>query len=69
MTAEEIIEVRVEEARQKIEQEVNSVITKIENNEKPYHQFTKTYTEVIETISRTHGKSESETVDKLCKNI
>lgn len=39
---------------------VDEVIEKLENGEKPYHQFTMTYEEAQKTIAFRHGKDDDE---------
>jgi len=48
---ESLIEYYKEEASKRAEKETLSILTKIENNEKPYYQFTKTWDEVKDSMS------------------
>jgi excinuclease UvrABC ATPase subunit len=65
MSVEDIIEEWVDEARKNITEKVESIVLKIENNENPYFQFTKSYDEMIEDIERNHGKKESKKIKLL----
>jgi hypothetical protein len=46
----------VEEARSQIRKQINDIFDKIEAGECPYHQFTLSYEDAIETIKKIHGK-------------
>lgn len=68
MTAEDIINEWVDEEREKIQLKVNDVISKLENHEKPYHQFTKNYDEMLECIKENYGKKEVDKIKLLIEN-
>lgn len=68
MTAEEIIEVWTNEAREKIVKEVNNIIKQIENGDKPYFQFTKNYNDVIEIIKTIHGEIEAKNIERIIES-
>lgn len=55
-TPEELIEFKVKRAKERITEEVNNIVEKLNKGEKPYYQFTKTYDEVLETVGFNHGK-------------
>lgn len=65
MSPEEIIETWANEAKQDIETKVKNIITELENDERPYHQFTMSFDDMLETIQDVHGDSELEEVKKL----
>jgi len=54
-TPEDIINERIEVARQEITRSVIDTVTKLNNGERPYYQFTKTFEEAIECIKDIHG--------------
>lgn len=58
MTAENIINAWAKEAKNKIVEEVNGIVAKIENNEQPYYQFTKSYEDMLLVIKEIHGEKE-----------
>ncbi|MEK6829743.1 MAG: hypothetical protein AABY15_06505 [Nanoarchaeota archaeon] len=68
MTPDEIIGVRTAEAKAKIEEEVARVIEGLESGDKPYHQFTMSYDEMLETIEEIHGKGESKKIKKAIES-
>ena len=51
----DIIEYFVEKQREDITATVTKNVAALENGEKPYHQFTMTWDEAIETIRHVHG--------------
>lgn len=53
--ASEIIDVMVEDARRDIERNVLRVLAQLDSGEKPYHQFTNTFSECLERIREIHG--------------
>lgn len=59
LTREEIIEVKLEQAREEIIYNVDRILSKIEKNEQPYHQFTMSFDDMIEQIKVVHGEEES----------
>lgn len=65
LTKDEIIEEWVNEAKNDIVERVNGIVSKLENNEQPYFQFTKSFDEMLETIKEIHGTYEYETVSEL----
>lgn len=64
-TKDEILDLWVEEYRIKTKIIISEVITKINREEKPYFNFTKSYEEAIECISKVHGEEEAENMRKL----
>jgi hypothetical protein len=68
MSEEEIVEVYVEEVREEYKRKVKNVINQLEKEEKPYHQFTMTFDECIETIKEVHGEAEAENTRKIIEN-
>jgi hypothetical protein len=55
-TRDELVEFMTEEAKDKIAAEVDEVLEKLERNEKPYFQFTMTFTEAVDLIEACHGE-------------
>ncbi len=68
MTVEKIIEEWTNEARLDIERKVKDIVSKIENNQQPYYQFTKRYDEMVEFIEEIHGKKEAKKIKKLIES-
>lgn len=70
MTVEEIIEKWVDELKKDVSEKVYGIISSIEKNEKPYHQFTMSYDEMIVHINLFTGKKEADKVKSLieCTN-
>jgi hypothetical protein len=64
-TKDELIEVFVEIHTEQITSEVNRVIDRLEQGEKPYLRATKTYEEMIEHIRVMHSKKEAQKVKKM----
>jgi len=69
MTKEEIIEVWSQEAISDIKKKVNDIIDKLNKGEKPYYQFTMTYSRMIDLISSIHGKASANEIRKEIENI
>lgn len=55
MSADEIVEEWTRQARKEIKKEVEEICEKLDNGEKPYLKFTKTYNECIDIIIHEHG--------------
>ena len=53
-TMEDIIAVETEVATAEIKARIESIVSKLEAGRKPYHQFTKTYEELLDKRNRTH---------------
>ncbi len=49
------------------EETIDKIITKLENGEKPYYQFTMTFDEMLETIKSIYGEEESNEINKVCQ--
>jgi hypothetical protein len=64
MGEEEIINKFVEESKIEIEKNVKEIIALLNNNEKPYYQFTHSYEEMLKTIKNIHGEEEADEVRK-----
>ena len=64
MTEEDIINEFVAESREDIERRVKEIISQLNNNEKPYYQFTHSYEEMLKTIKNFHGEEEADEVRK-----
>lgn len=65
MTVEEIIEEWVNDAKNDITEKVKCIVSKLENGEQPYYQFTHSYDDMIAIIKEIHGKKESQKVKSL----
>jgi len=63
-TPEEIVEALVESYRGSVEIQVSNTIKKLETGEKPYHQFTMSYDEMIQKIKMQHGEDEAADIIK-----
>ena len=61
---DEIIEEIISFKRHSITTEVERVMKAIEKGQKPYHQFTKTFQDCIDTIKANHGE-DAETLSIL----
>lgn len=53
LTKQEVIDFCVEEAREKEKQQLVDLFDKIENNKRPYYQFTLTYEEALSKHNRS----------------
>lgn len=67
MTPQEIIDDWVNEYKEEITKKVTTIITKLDNNERPYHQFTQSYDEMLEFIESVYGIKERNEINKLCQ--
>lgn len=65
MTEDEIVEEWVNEYREQIVEKVKSIISKLENGEKPYNNFTKSYHDMLSLIKEIHGAKASKEIKKL----
>lgn len=54
-TPEDIIDVRIDEAREEIAHRVKEVVEKLANGEKPYYQFTETWDGACAFAKEVHG--------------
>ncbi|MFV8347254.1 hypothetical protein [Flavobacterium sp. ZB4P13] len=68
MSIDDIVEEWVKEFKNDITEKVNGIVLKIENGEKPYHQFTYSYDEMLELIRENHGKKERNKIKSLIEN-
>ncbi len=66
-TPEEIIEFRVQQFRKQTGQEINQIILELNQNKKPYFQFTQSWEECLETVQDLHGKQKTERIKTKCK--
>jgi hypothetical protein len=62
MSEYEVIEEYAEEARADIEAKVKGILLALDMGKQPYHQFTKTFDEMQETIEQVHGPERSQEV-------
>ena len=65
MTSEEIIDEWVKEQREQITKRVHDIIEQLNNNKRPYFQFTQSYEEMLDFIEERHGKKEREKVQSI----
>jgi len=56
MNADEIIETWTSAAKKEYTRKAKKIIEQLEAGEKPYHQFTLSFNDVIETIKEVYGK-------------
>lgn len=61
----DIVNFFVKEYKRQIKKDIHNIIEKLNNNEKPYYQFTKTFEEMLNWIECVHGKEEVEETIKL----
>lgn len=64
LTREQYIEIRIAEEAQRIKEEIYRIITDLDNGEKPYQIFTKTYEECLEIIKEVKQLEEDEKGEK-----
>ena len=64
---EDIVKFFVDEKIKSVEEYVKLVIGRLNKGEKPYHQFTKTFEEALETIAQTHGTAERQKIEESIK--
>jgi len=55
-TKQDIIEYYVKEQTHEITMRTNNIIERLEKGEKPYYQFTKTWTMALDWIKQVHGE-------------
>ncbi len=66
MTAQEILSVWVQEARDRLTWDLLKLLHNIDRGKPAYHQFTMTFDEALETTAEVHGKKErQELVDDM----
>jgi hypothetical protein len=68
MSVDDIIEEWLNEAKNKIVEDVKSIVAKLENNEQPYYQFTKSFDDMLFVIKEIHGKKEMSKIKSLIEN-
>jgi hypothetical protein len=68
-TKEQIIDIHIKQEADSIRKRVSLIIDELEDGEKPYNEFTKTFEEMLLTIEDIHGKDELEKVITLLKEI
>lgn len=66
---EQIVGVFIKTEVERVRKEVLGIIDSLDDGYKPYHQFTKTFDQMIATIEDIHGKEEVEKVMKMIKEI
>lgn len=65
MSEQDIINDWVEDANKEIELKVKEIISKLNADEKPYFQFTKTFEEMLKCIEQVHGAEEVNQIKNL----
>jgi len=55
-TPDEIIAMYIEEAEERIKEQVSSEVERLRKGEKPYYQSTLSFDDAIEVIEENHGK-------------
>ena len=68
MSKYDVIEALVQEERIEITRRVNKIIKTIENEGKPYHQFTLSFEDSINLIEEEYGKDYANNVKQLIEN-
>ncbi len=68
MNENDIIEELVAESRKEIEEQVKKVISALNNNTKPYYQFTMSYDEMLELVKQIHGNKEVKKIQKIIES-
>jgi len=58
-TPEDIIEDWVDEYRQNITNEVSNIVAQLEDDGRPYYQFTLTFDECLRIIREIHGSEDT----------
>jgi septation ring formation regulator EzrA len=64
-TREQIVNAFLEPEIERIKKHVNEVIDQLEKGEKPYFQFTKSFDEMVDTVTEIHGKKKAEELKRL----
>ncbi len=62
MSVNDIIEDWVNDAKIEISEKVKNIVSKLENGQKPYYQFTQSYEDMLKSIAEIHGEKESKKV-------
>ena len=66
ITREEWIELRAQEEKERVTENINELCDKIEKGERAYYQFTKSYEEILLRIKVVHGEKEmTDTMDAI----
>lgn len=64
-TKEEVFDFFIEESIEDIKRTIGDKIKILEEGGKPYHQFTMTFDEALDTIQNQHGKEKKEAMLKF----
>lgn len=64
-TEQDIIDWRIREEAERVTKDIKQIISDINAGEKAYGIFTKSYSQMLDTIEDIHGKEEAEKVQKL----
>lgn len=68
MSIDDLIKNEVSIFEEEITEKIKNIVNKIENNERPYYQFTKTYEDALSTIKNIHGINEYNCVKNIIEN-
>lgn len=68
-TPKKIIEFRIQEETTQIKEDINEIISKLNQGKKPYFQFTNSWEDCLETIQDIHGKEKITEIMKLINHI
>ena len=68
MSVDDIIEEWANESKNKIIEDVKNTVAKLENNEQPYYQFTKSFDDMLSLIKEIHGQKEMNEIKTMIEN-
>lgn len=68
MTQLELINIFNKEINADISEKIIKIVKKLNNGEKPYHQFTKTYEDMLILIKEIHGEESMKEVQEMIEN-
>lgn len=68
MSVDDIIEEWVSEYKTEITKTVKNIVDKLERGEKPYHQSTQSYDEMLDSIQDIHGDEAYNEIKTLIEN-
>lgn len=68
MTQLELINIFNEEVNADITEKIIKIVKQLNNGEKPYHQFTKTYEVMLTLIKEIHGEECMKEVQEMIEN-
>lgn len=65
MEEKDIVDELVNEYRKEMEEKVKKIIFDLENDKKPYYQFTMSYPQLLQKIKEIHGKQEADEIKRI----